>query len=67
MFLKFFKEAEADFEFEQKNSSTLEEFLTVVKNSEKYTAVATKDSPAKQPPAAKQKFDQFSKDFGSNV
>ena len=67
VFLKLFKKAAEDYEFEQRISLTLEEFGNLVKEAEKIRESATQDSPLKPPPAKKQKFDQCSKDGGSNV
>ena len=67
VFLKLFKKAAEDYEFEQRISLTLEEFGNLVKEAEKIPESATQDSPLKPPPAKKQKFDQCSKDGGSNV
>ena len=51
---------------EERISLTLEEFGNLVKKAEKIReAAATQDS--KPPPAKKQKFDQCSRDSGSNV
>ena len=66
VFLKLFKKAAEDYEFEQRISLTLEEFGNLVKKAEKIReAAATQDS--KPTPAKKQKFDQCSRDGGSNV
>ena len=67
MFLKLFKKAAEDYEFEQRISLTLEKFGNLVKKAEKIRESATQDYPSKPPPAKKQKFDQCSKDDGSNV
>ena len=66
VFLKLFKKAAEDYEFEQRISLTLEEFGNLVKKAEKIReAAATQDS--KPPPAKKQKIDQCNRDGGSNV
>ena len=67
MFLKLFKQAAEDYKFEQRISLTLEEFGNLVKEAEKIRESATQDPTSKPPPARKQKFDQCSKDCGSNV
>ena len=67
VFLKLFKKAVEDYEFEQRISPTLEEFEILVKKALKIREAATQDYPSKPPPAKKQKFDQCSKDGGSNV
>ena len=67
VFLKLFKKAAEDYEFEQRICLTLEEFGNLVKEAEKIRESATQDSPSKPPPAKEQKFDKCSKDGGSNV
>ena len=67
VFLKLFKKAAEDYEFEQRISLTLEVFGSLVKKAEKIREPATQDSQPKPPPAKKQNFDQCSKDGGSNV
>ena len=67
VFLKLFKKAAEDYKFEQRISLTLEEFGNLVKEAGKIRESATQDSPSKPSPAKKQKFDQCSKDGGSNV
>ena len=67
VFLKLFKKAAEDYEFEQRISLTLEKFGNLVKEAEKIRESETQDSPLKPPPAKKQKFDQCSKDGRSNV
>ena len=66
VFLKLFRKAAEDYEFEQRTSLTLEEFGNLVKEAEKIRESSTQDFPSKQPQAKKQKFDQCSKDGGSN-
>ena len=67
VFLKLFKKAAEDYDFEQRSSLTLEEFGNLVKKGEKIREAATHDSPSKPRQSKKQKFDQCSKDGGSNV
>ena len=68
VFLKLFKKAAEDYEFEQGISLTLEEFGNLVKKAGKIReTAATQDSPSKPTPAKKQKFDQCSRVGGSNV
>ena len=67
VFLKLFKKAAEDYEFEQRISLTLEEFGNLVQKAEKIRESATQESPSKPPPTKKQNFDQCSKDGGSNV
>ena len=57
VFLKLFKKAAEDYEFEQRVSLTLEDFEVIVKKDEKIREATTEDSPSKPPPAKKQKFD----------
>ena len=47
VFLKLFKKASEDYEFEHKISLTLEEFGSLVKKAEKIRESATQDSPSK--------------------
>ena len=54
VFLKLFKKAGEDYEFEQRISLTPEEFGNLVKEAEKIRESATQDSPLKPPPAMKQ-------------
>ena len=66
VFLKLFKKAAEDYEFEQSVSLTLEAFGNLVKKKAEKIETATQDSPSKPPAAKKQQFDQCSKDGGSN-
>ena len=67
VFLKLFKKAAEDYEFEQEISLTLEKFENLVKKAEKIREAATQDFPSKPSPEKKRKFDQCSIDGGSNV
>ena len=67
VFLRLFKKAAEDYEFEQRISVTLEEFGNLVKEAEKVRESASQDSPSKSPPPQQKKLEQCSKDGGSNV
>ena len=68
VFLKLFKKAAEDYELEQRISLTPEEFGNLVKEAEKIRESAARNSlSTPPPPTKKQKFDQCSKDGGSNV
>ena len=62
VFLKLFKKAERDYEFQQRITLTLEEFEKLTKKSPKIRSAANSsndnDITAKAPPARKQKLKQ---------
>ena len=67
VFLKFFKKAAEEYEFEQRISLTLEKLRILVNKAEKLREAATQDSPTKTTSPKKQKLNQCGKDGGSNV
>ena len=66
VFLKLFKKAAEEYEFEQRISLTLQEFGSLVNTAEKILEEkSTKDCSTKPPPNKRPKLE--SKDGGSNV
>ena len=70
VFLKLFKKAAEEYEFEQSISSTLQEFGSLVNTAEKILnseEKSAKDCTTKQPPNKRPKLQHESKDSESNV
>ena len=65
VFLKLFKKAAEEYEFEQRISLTLQEFGSLVNSAEKILESEAKDCSTKPPPNKRPKLE--SKDGGSNV
>ena len=60
VFLKLFKKAESDYEFQQRVSLTVQEFENLIEKSADIRAQSTQEESTKPPPAKKPRFQQKS-------
>ena len=66
VFLKLFKKAESDYEFQQRVSPTVQEFENLIEKSADIRAQVTQMESTKPPPAKKPRFQQKSEEISNN-
>ena len=63
VFLKLFKKAESDYEFQQRVSLTVQELENLIENSADIRSQFTEEESTKPPPAKKPRFQQKSEEI----